>query len=81
MERSDIYNVLIKDRHGDPEIHNFTDKDAAIAFARTEACESCRFLEDYKETEYDDEDPSNWILLIVYSCEDDYVRVSKGEVK
>ncbi len=76
-----IYNVLIKDRHTDPIIHNFTDKDVAINFARQNAKEFCRFPEDLKETNYNPEKDSGWILLIEYSCEDDYVRISEGELK
>ena len=79
-----IYNVLVKDRHCDPEIYNFTDKEAAINFARQNAREFCRFLdqlEDLKETIYDPEKENGWILLIEYSCEGDYVRITEGELK
>ena len=76
-----IYNVLIKDRHCDPIIHNFIDKDVAIDFAWQNAREFCQFSKDLKETHYNPDDDDGWILLIETSCEDDYVRVSEGELK
>ncbi len=76
-----IYNVLIKDRHCDPIIHNFVDVITAINFARQNAREFCRFPEDLKETHYDPNDNDGWILSIETSCEGDYVRVTEGELK
>ena len=76
-----IYNVLIHDRHCDPEIQNFTDLTAAINFARQNAREYCRFPEDLKEKYYNPEKDNGWLLLIETSCEGDYVRVSQGELK
>lgn len=76
-----IYNVLISDRHCEPEIFNFNDKDDAILFARAKAKKYCYCPElDYVEKDYE-ADTSNWILLITYSSEGDYVRVTKGEIK
>lgn len=76
-----IYNVLIKDRHCDPEIHNFSDKNAAIDFTKQKAREFCQFPEDLKETAYDPEKENGWVMLIEYSCEGDYVRITEGELK
>jgi len=76
-----IYNVLIKDRHCDLIIHNFTELIPAIDFARQNAREFCRFPEDLKEVHYNLDDDNGWILLIETSCEGDYVRVSEGELK
>ena len=77
-----IYNVLVKDRHSDPEIHNFTLRDVAIDFAREIAQQSCHHEEDYIETNYENgKNATDWILLIEYSREGDYVRVSKGELR
>jgi len=76
-----IYNVLIKDRHCDPVIYNFTDKNFAIDFAWQNAHEGCRFPEDLKEKFYNPEKDDGWILKITYSCEVGYIRVSEGELK
>jgi len=77
-----IYNVLIKDRHCDAVIHNFRDKDKAIMFAREAAVQWCDSLEHYIETSYENgKNATNWILHIEASCEDDYVIVSRGELK
>lgn len=76
-----IYNVLINDRHCDPEIHNFNDIVVAMNFARENAREYCKFPEDLKETIYNPKKDDDWILLIETSCEGDYVRVSQGELK
>lgn len=79
--KTEIFNVPIKDRHCNPEIYNFTNKVAACTFARETSKKYCRFEEDYNEHDFEDEDPSDWILLINYTCKGDYVRVSKGELK
>lgn len=76
-----VYNVLIKDRHADPEIHNFRNKIVAVNFAREKAHEYCFYQEDYKEISYDPKKDNGWILLIEYSCESDYVRVSEAELQ
>ncbi len=76
-----IYNVLIKDRHCDPIIHNFKDQIVAVKFARENAKKFCRSPEDLKETHYNPNDNDGWILLIETSCEDDYVRVTEGELE
>jgi len=76
-----IYNVLINDRHCDPEIHNFTDLTAAMNFARQNAREYTHFPEDIEEIAYNPEKDNGWLLLIKVSCEDDYVRVTQGELK
>ena len=36
-----MYNVLIVDRHCDPEIHNFVELDTAVSFANQNAREFC----------------------------------------
>lgn len=80
-----IFNVLLHDRHADPEIYNFTDKIVAIAKAKELAkCNGRRKLSDMtieNEEELKTNDMTyNWILLIEYSCEGDYVRVTEGEL-
>lgn len=81
-----IYNVLLRDRHSDPEIHNFTDKGMAIAKAKELAkCNGRRKLSEMtiqNEEELKTDDMTyDWILLIEYSCEGDYVRVTEGELE
>ena len=84
-----IYNVLIHDRHVDPEIHNFRFETDAVSFARKIALERCRNPEDLEELL---RLPNDWIFFITYSfgmnheldggsCEGDYVRVSIGDLK
>lgn len=76
-----IYNVLIKDRHCDIEVHSFLLKQVAIDFARQNARTFCTFPGEYVETEYNPIKDNGWILLIETSCEGDYVRVSEGKLK
>lgn len=74
-----IYNVLINDRHCDPEIYNFRDKKVACDFAINKAYEYCQSPEDIETTE--EKEIDGWILFIQYSCEGDYVQVTKGALK
>jgi len=76
-----IYNVLIKDRHCDPEISNFTDLVAAFNFARQNAQEYYSNYDGLKEEIYNPEMDYGWLLMIETSCEGDYIRVSQGELK
>ena len=71
-----IFNVLVNDRHCNPEVCNFKDKDDAVAFAREIATECCGELKDLEEQQIED-----WILFIQYSPEGDYVSVMEGELK
>ena len=48
-----IYNLLIVDRHSDPEIKNFIDKDKAIEEAKRIAKKHARDESDYKETNFE----------------------------
>lgn len=66
-----VFVVLTEDRHTDPEIRTFSNKDSAVNEARVMAKEYCRFPEDYEENTYDG---SNF-LVINYSCESDRVSV------
>jgi hypothetical protein len=65
-----IYVVMIRDRHSDPVVATFEDRDWAISYARRTAKQYCRFPEDYKEL-----DIRGWEFHAEYSCESDSVTV------
>ena len=75
-----IYNVLVKDRHCDEEIHNFRYKDKAMRFARKKADELNAFPDEMEETLYIPKEHEGWLLHIEATCEGDYVVVSEGEL-
>ena len=77
-----IYNVLIHDRHSDPEIISFEDKQAAMDFIMSKAKEYCRHDDDYKEIQITEQmRHDGWLLLIEYSREDDYVHVAETKLE
>lgn len=76
-----IYNVLINDRHTDPEIHSFTDRATAIKFAEDTVLEYCQYPEDLELMTAEQLQPDNWVYYARYSCEGDYVRVTEDELK
>jgi hypothetical protein len=71
-----IYNVLINDRHAEPEIRPFVDKQDAIEFAKKTAKKYCHSLEDLKELQTID-----WLYHIVYSCEGDSIWVTEHNLE
>jgi len=70
-----IFNVLVSDRHKDPEIYNFRFEADALAFARKVA------KEHYSLKNINEEQIAEWILFIETSCEGDYIRVTIGDLK
>jgi hypothetical protein len=75
-----VYNVLINDRHTDPIIRNFTDKTSAYTFATQTAKRYSEDSDVYEETQYNPEEDDGWLLIIYYSTEGDYVRLSQEEI-
>ena len=71
-----VYVILLEDRHIDPVVEVWADKDAAIERARSMAQEACRFPDDYGE-----EQIADWIFYARYSCENDRVRVTEHEIQ
>jgi len=71
-----LYVAIWEDRHTDTTAHLFSDKDKAIEWARDVAEENCHFPEDYSEENC----PKEWIFNVVYSCENDNIRVVECEV-
>lgn len=73
-----LYAVLWEDRHVDPSVHLFTDREVAIQWAREQA-ESRRhdgFKQDWTPTGNDPQ----WLAYFGYSCEGDGLRVAEVEV-
>lgn len=74
---SEVYLVILEDRHTDVEVRVFADRQDAIDHAE-------QIVEDY---DYDDDKPAlgnppdGWLFHAVLSCEGDSVRVEKAEVK
>lgn len=71
-----VYALMQQDRHFEPDVEIYTDRDKAIAAAKATAKKSAREQSDYEESEVD-----GWEFCAYYSCEGDMVRVLEKEVK
>lgn len=76
-----IYLVLFQDRHADPGVYSTADKQKAINYARTQARNLCRHMEDFDETMYDAEREDGWIYRAGYSCENDSISVKEADIE
>ena len=75
---TELYVVIIEDRHSETTAHPFTDKEKAIREAKRIAKKYCRRSEDYKEHDYGKNE--GWLFFANYSCESDNVRVVTTEL-
>lgn len=73
---TEIYIVIVEDRHTDVEVIPFASKDAAILVARSLAKQYCRHEEDYEEC-----DIKGYLFNAVYSCEGDSITVIAKELR
>ena len=73
-----VFIALWNDRHAEPTVHPFTDKQKAIDWARGAANSTCRFPDDLEECnkEYD----NGQVFRIQYSCENDSICVIKAVI-
>lgn len=76
MGSKKIYVVLVEDRHTDVDVEVFTDRSAAIAFAKQEALDNARHPEGIEE-----EDIEGYIYYCRYSAESDCVSVVEKELR
>ena len=74
--QTDVFVVMIKDRHCDTIAEVWTDREAAIARAKAIAKEYCRDQNDYAEETIQGNE-----FYVGYSCESDSVRVVKTRVQ
>ncbi len=72
---SEIYLIIVEDRHIDVQVTPHTNKDTAIKAARVAAVLYCKGKDDYKEHDID-----GWLFCAVYSPEGDRVRVISEEL-
>jgi len=70
-----IYNILVQDRHCDPEIESHANKEMAIAKARDIAKKSCRSEENYEEHDF-----KGCLFYANYSFESGNVTVIETEL-
>lgn len=70
-----LYVLLIEDRHCDPQVRLFQDRDKAVATAIQVAEEYCHEKGDIEMLNV-----AGWIYFATYSCEGDSVRVTEEEV-
>jgi hypothetical protein len=70
---TDIWIVLIEDRHSDVEALPFTSEAAALAQARDSVPDDATSGEDLNDAMRRD----GWVLYLPYGLEGDYVRVVK----
>lgn len=73
---SEIYIVMINDRHHEPEAVAHRDKDKAIKDAKEIAESYCSHKEDFEEHQSED-----WLYHATYSCEGDCVWVVKTKLE
>lgn len=73
---TEVYVVIIEDRHTDVDAEVYADEHKAVERAKVMAKDSCQSPEDYEEHKIAD-----WIFYASYSCESDSVKVLKKEVK
>jgi|HubBroStandDraft_2_1064218.scaffolds.fasta_scaffold443042_4 hypothetical protein len=73
----DVFVVLVRDRHADPEPYVFTDEALAIKRANKEVAEGARHPEMIEDTLTDCMRRAGWIYNVNYSCEGDVVRVQR----
>lgn len=70
-----VFVVLLQDRHADPEVAVFSDREIAIRFARETAQEMARHPEDYEEKQI-----KGLEFFASYSCESDCISVYKTTI-
>jgi hypothetical protein len=71
-----VYAILIEDRHTDPDVEVWLDKDAAIARAREAAIEIVAHPDALEEAEEE-----GYILRIEYQLESDSVTVLERKIQ
>lgn len=71
----EIYLVMVGDRHREDKVYPFKDKDKAIREARRIAKKYCRHPEAYREYECQQTGWAEWLFYVLYSPEDESVRV------
>lgn len=69
-----VYTILLQDRHCDPKITVYADRQQAIDKARSIAKEYDR------HGEYEEMQIADWVFHATYSCEGDCVTVLECEV-
>jgi hypothetical protein len=79
---TDVYVVLIQDRHADPDVEVFADPVDAIEYAEKEVRDGARGnIDDIEYYEITDSMRRDGCLMFAtYSCEGDSVRVTKHQV-
>jgi hypothetical protein len=70
-----VFVVIVEDRHYDVRVHLFSDRDAAVAWAKEKAKDYCNHIEDYEEREV-----PGYEVVIGYSCEGDNIAVIGKEL-
>lgn len=76
---TDIWVVLVEDRHTDVDALPFSSEEAAVAEAQAQV--DARHSEDIEVIELTDRMIGDgWVFNVIYSCEGDNVRVVKREL-
>lgn len=76
---TDIWVVLVEDRHTDVDALPFSSEKAAVAEAQAQV--NARHSEDIEVIELTDRMiGAGWVFNVIYSCEGDNVRVLKREL-
>jgi hypothetical protein len=79
---TDIWIVLVEDRHTDVDALPFTSEVAALQAARAEAEANARDPQDVSEGELTQTAiRDGWVLLLEYGTESDCVRVIKRQLE
>lgn len=84
QDRIPLYTAIWNDRHSDTTVHSFSDRDAAIKWAKAkvkECIEQWPGREDDLDEELTDSmKAGGWIYYGCYSCEGDSIRVVRHEL-
>lgn len=77
---TDIYIVLVEDRHYDAEVLAFTTPEAAIATAEKALAANARYPEDIERELTEEMVADGWVWNARYSEEGDAIRVIRREL-
>lgn len=71
-----IYVAIWADRHTDTDVYLFQEKQTAIDWARKNARDANRFVEDFEEHDLTSGMKADgWVYWVTYTCENDGIRV------
>jgi hypothetical protein len=77
---TDIYIVLLRDRHIDPKLYPYTTREAAVSTAEALLVEYAWVGAEIERGTWDEDDADGWIWSAQYSEEGDSITVMRCEL-